>query len=165
MVWSLLIVASANVLVFWSLASAAGAGRISLGEVVVFAQAAAGASAIAFGSLSWALYGAPAPVTAVLRLQGAMAAGGALREGHRAATSMPAREIRFRDVTFAYPGGAPVLEHFDLTIPAGSSIAIVGERRGKDHARQALCRLYDLVGRHRIDGVDLRPRGEILAHA
>ena len=42
------------------------------------------------------------------------------------AAGLPAQEIRFRDVTFAYPGGAAVLEHFDLTVPAGSSLAIVG---------------------------------------
>src|SRR5207247_5236815 len=46
MTWSLLFVVSANLIVFWSLASAAGGGRLSLGEVVAFAQAAAGASTI-----------------------------------------------------------------------------------------------------------------------
>src|SRR5881398_827732 len=39
-VWSVLLVVSANVLVFWLLASAAVAGRISLGEVVVYIQCA-----------------------------------------------------------------------------------------------------------------------------
>ena len=76
--WSLLLVTAANVVVFGSLAAAATAGRISLGEVVVFAQAAIGTSMIAFGGFSWALDGAAAPVAAVLRLEGAMAAAGAL---------------------------------------------------------------------------------------
>src|SRR6185312_8168387 len=58
MIWSLLIVLAANVVVFWSLAAAASAGRISLGEVVVFAQAAIGVSLLAFGGFSWALDGA-----------------------------------------------------------------------------------------------------------
>jgi ATP-binding cassette, subfamily B, bacterial len=158
MLWSLLVVAAANVLLFWSLGSAALGGRITLGELVVFAQAAVGAAAIAFGGLSWAVDGAAAPVLAVLRLEAAMAAAGALREGHRAATAMPAREVRFRDVTFAYPGGAPVLEHFDLTIPAGSSIAIVGQNgAGKTTLAKLLCRLYDpQAGAIEIDGVDLR---------
>ena len=48
------------------------------------------------------------------------------------ASNTPARNIRLRDVTFAYPGGAPVLEHFDLTIPAGSSLALVTWAERKD---------------------------------
>ena len=156
--WSLLLVAAANVAVFWSLASGAFAGRISLGEIVVFAQAAIGVSMIAFGGFSWALDGAAAPVAAVLRLEATMAAAGALGSGRRPAKALPVRDVRFRDVTFAYPGGAPVLEHFDLTIPAGSSIAIVGQNgAGKTTLAKLLCRLYDpQAGAIEIDGVDLR---------
>src|SRR3954453_21199019 len=113
MIWSLLIVLAANIIVCWSLAAAASAGRISLGEIVVFAQAAVGVSLLAFGGFSWALDGAAAPVAAVLRLEGAMASAGALASGTAPATGMPAREIRFRDVTFAYASSPPVLEHFD----------------------------------------------------
>ena len=72
---------------------------------------------------------------------------------------MPAREIRFRDVTFAYPtAGGPVLEGFDLTIPAGSSLAIVGQNgAGKTTLAKLLCRLYDpQAGAIEVDGVDLR---------
>src|SRR6185295_14536663 len=78
--------------------------------------------------------------------------------GSREATGMPAREIRFRDLTFAYPGGAPVLEHFDLTIPAGSSMAIVGQNgAGKTTLAKLLCRLYGPQGGAiHADGVDLR---------
>ena len=156
--WSLLVVAGANVVVLGALAAAAAAGRLTLGEVVVFAQAAIGTSMIAFGGFSWALDGAAAPVSAVLRLEGVMAAAGALPSGARTAAGMPAREIRFRDVTFAYPGGRPVLEHFDLTIPAGSSIAIVGQNgAGKTTLAKLLCRLYDpQAGAIEMDGVDLR---------
>jgi len=156
-VWSLLIVLTVNVLVFWSLASAASDGRISLAQVVVFAQAAVGVSLLAFGGFSWAIDGASAPVAAVLRLEGAMAAAGALPSGSKPAIG-PVREIRFRDVTFAYPGGSPVLEQFDLTIPAGSSIAIVGQNgAGKTTIAKLLCRLYDpQSGSIEIDGVDVR---------
>jgi ABC-type multidrug transport system fused ATPase/permease subunit len=71
---------------------------------------------------------------------------------------MPSREIRFRAVTFAYPGGRPVLDGFDLTIPAGSSLAIVGQNgAGKTTLAKLLCRLYDpQAGAIEIDGVDLR---------
>jgi ATP-binding cassette subfamily B protein len=162
-IWSMLIVVSANVLVFWLLASAAAAGRISLGEVVIYVQCAIGVSMIAFGGFSWVLDGATAPVAAVLRLEPAMRPAGALRSGDRRADAKPAREIRLRDITFAYPGGAPVLQHpvlqnFDLTIPAGSSLAIVGQNgAGKTTIAKLLCRLYDpQSGAIEIDGVDIR---------
>jgi ATP-binding cassette subfamily B protein len=158
LVWSVLFVLAANVVVFWSLASAALAGTIDLARVVVFAQSAIGVSAVAFGGLNWALDGAVAPVAAVLRLEAAMAPIGALPAGRRPAAGMPAREIRFRDLTFAYPGGPPVLERFDLTIPAGSSLAIVGlNGAGKTTLAKLLCRLYDpQSGAIEVDGVDLR---------
>ncbi len=160
--WSLLLVTAANVAVFWSLAGAAAAGRIDLSRLVIFAQAAIGASMIAFGGLNWVLDGAAAPVVAVLRLEPAMRAAGVLAPPKGAplpATGMPAREIRFRGVTFAYPGGGgPVLEGFDLTIPAGSSLAIVGQNgAGKTTLAKLLCRLYDpQSGSIEVDGVDLR---------
>jgi ABC-type multidrug transport system fused ATPase/permease subunit len=143
-IWSMLLVTSANVFVFWMLASAVANGRISLGEVVVYVQSAIGVSMIAFGGFSWAIDGAAAPVAAVLRLEPAMRPAGALNSGNRSADGKPAREIRLRDVTFAYPAGQPVLQHFDLTIPAGSSLAIVGQNgAGKTTLAKLLCRLYD----------------------
>ena len=158
MLLSTLLVVSANLLVFWSIAAAATSGALSLGETVVFAQSAVGVSMIAFGGLNWAVDGASAPVAAVLRLEGAMAPAGALASGARAADGLPGVGIRFRDVTFAYPGGTPVLEHFDLTIPAGSSIAIVGQNgAGKTTLAKLLCRLYDpQSGAIEVDGVALR---------
>ncbi len=156
-VWSMLLVIGANVVVFWSLGNAAANGRVSLGEAVVFAQSAVGTALIAFGGLNWALDGAAAPVAAVLRLEPAMGPAGALFPGHRTAAT-PAREIRFRDLSFAYPGGASVLEGFDLTIPAGSSLAIVGQNgAGKTTLAKLLCRLYDpQSGAIEVDGVDVR---------
>jgi len=158
-IWSMLLVVSANVLVFWLLASDAVHGRISLAAAVVYVQCAVGVSMIAFGGFSWALDGAAAPVAAVLRLEPAMRPAGALRSGDRNADAKPAREIRLRYVTFAYPGtGAPVLQHFDLTIPAGSSLAIVGQNgAGKTTIAKLLCRLYDpQSGAIEIDGIDIR---------
>ncbi|MEN3305481.1 MAG: ATP-binding cassette, subfamily bacterial [Micromonosporaceae bacterium] len=156
----LLIVVATNALVFWALAGAA-AGGMGIGPAVVYAQAAVGTSMIAFGGLNWALDGAAAPVAAVLRLQPAMAAAGALSQPSdpRPAAGRPAREIRFRGVTFAYPStDRPVLERFDLTIPAGSSLAIVGRNgSGKTTLAKLLCRLYDpQAGAIEVDGVDLR---------
>jgi ABC-type multidrug transport system fused ATPase/permease subunit len=155
--WSLLLVIGANILVFWSLADAAVNG-LDFGAVAMFAQSAVGVSMLAFGGLNWALDGAAAPVAAVLRLEPAMKPAGALASGKRSAAALPAREIRFRDLTFAYPGGAAVLQHLDLTIPAGSSLAIVGVNgAGKTTLAKLLCRLYDpQAGAIEIDGVDLR---------
>lgn len=156
--WSLLIVTGANVAVFWSLASAAGADRIDLGDLIVYAQCAVGTSMIAFGGFNWALDGASAPVVAVRRLQPAMDAAGRLVPGQQPAMGLPARSICFRDVTFVYPGGAAVLDGFDLTIPAGSSLAIVGQNgAGKTTLAKLLCRLYDPQrGSIEIDGIDVR---------
>jgi ABC-type multidrug transport system fused ATPase/permease subunit len=61
-------------------------------------------------------------------------------------------------VSFAYPGGAAVLDGLDLVIPAGSSLAIVGRNgAGKTTIAKLLCRLYDpRAGAIEVDGVDLR---------
>ncbi len=156
-VWSMLIVVSANIAVFWLLANSAAHGRISIGEAVVYVQSAVGVSMIAFGGFSWALDGAAAPVAAVLRLEKAMAPAGALKSGNRSADGAPAREIRLRDVTFGYGSSAPVLQNLNLTIPAGTSLAIVGQNgAGKTTIAKLLCRLYDpQSGAIEIDGVNL----------
>jgi ATP-binding cassette subfamily B protein len=156
--WSVALVVGANLVVFWALADAAGSGRLDLDQVVVFAQVAVGTSLIAFGGLNWALDGAAAPVAASERVVPAMAAAGALASGDRPADVMPAAGIRFRGVRFAYPGGIPVLDGLDLHIPAGSSLAIVGQNgAGKTTLAKLLCRLYDpQAGAVEVDGVDLR---------
>jgi ATP-binding cassette subfamily B protein len=164
-IWSLVVVLAANLVVFCALAMDAANGALALDRVVTFASAAVTTSMIAFGGLSWALDGAAAPAAAVLRLQPAMQTAGALASGavvpepRRAPAAAPAREIRFRAVGFAYPASnTPVLERFDLTIPAGSSLAIVGQNgAGKTTLAKLLCRLYDpQQGSIEIDGVDLR---------
>jgi ABC-type multidrug transport system fused ATPase/permease subunit len=159
-VWSLLLVVGANVVVFGALAASALGGGLELGRLVTFAQAGIGTSMIAFGGLSWALDGASAPAAAVLRLEDSMKSQGALSAGAgRSAEGMPAREIRFRDLGFSYPtSGEPVLEGLDLVIPAGSSLAIVGQNgAGKTTLAKLLCRLYDpQQGAIEIDGTDLR---------
>ncbi len=156
----LAIVAAANALVFWRIAEAAIDGRIGLGAAAVYFQAALGASAIAFGELSWALDGAAAPVAALARLEQEMPAIGALASGDGDASGMPAGEIRFRDVHFSYGDGSgpPVLDGLELTIPAGTSLAIVGVNgAGKTTIAKLLCRFHDPTGGAiEIDGVDLR---------
>ncbi len=152
----LAIVLAANVLVFWLLADGAANATVTTAMVVVFVQAAIGVSSIAFGGLNWAMDGAAAPVAALARVEAAVGAG-TLTEGTTVPTRGP-KEIRFRDVSFAYEvGGRPVLDGFDLTIAPGTSMAIVGQNgAGKTTLAKLLCRLYDTTsGAIEIDGQPL----------
>lgn len=156
---SLILVTAANGLVFWRLADALIDGRIELAAAAVFFQTAVGTSAIAFGGINWALDSASAPAAAVDRLGPAMAPVGRLGSGPTSAEGLPTAALRFEDVTFTYPtGSAPVLEHLDLTIEAGTSVAIVGQNgAGKTTLAKLLCRFYDpSAGAITVDGTDLR---------
>lgn len=67
--------------------------------------------------------------------------------------------IRFNRVTFRYPGSSEaVLKDFDLTIPAGKIVAIVGDNgAGKSTLLKLLCRFYDPEsGSIELDGIDIR---------
>ena len=67
-------------------------------------------------------------------------------------------DVRFDHVTFAYPGGPPVLSDIDLVLDAGTRVAIVGETgSGKSTFAKLLTRLMDpSEGAVRLDGVDVR---------
>ncbi len=158
---SLLVVAATNGLVFWALGSAASSGELSLAELVVYAQLSVGVSAVAFGGFNWALDGAAAPVAAVLRLNAAMAPAGALHQlgDGIAASRAPRTDLRIRNLRFTYPRTErPIYDGLDLTIPAGSSLAVVGQNgAGKTTLAKLLCRLYDPdSGAIEVDAVDLR---------
>jgi ABC-type multidrug transport system fused ATPase/permease subunit len=157
--WGVLAVVVPNAVLFWFLAHDALSGHLGLGSLVVFVQAAAGASALAYGEVDWWFRQSAQPIPGVLDLADRMRAAGALAVGTRPAAGLPARSIEFRDVRFAYPGSArPVLDGFSLRIPAGSSLAIVGQNgAGKTTLAKLLCRLYDPQrGAVLADGVDLR---------
>ena len=157
--WGLLAVVAANGILFWSLARDASAGTIGLSALVIFAQAAIGTNALAFSEFDWWFRGSAEPIPGLLDLADRMAPVGRLSPGDRGAEGMPAREIRFADVRFAYAEGSePVLDGFDLAIPAGTSLAIVGPNgAGKTTLAKLLCRLYDPQrGAVLVDGVDLR---------
>lgn len=69
------------------------------------------------------------------------------------------RVLRFRNVTFAYPGSdRPALRNFDLAISPGETIAIVGANgAGKSTLIKLLCRFYDpREGSVEWDGIDVR---------
>ncbi len=158
-IWCMIIVIVANAAVFGALGFGGASGNVPLDRLVVYAQVAVGVSLIAFGGLNWALDGAAAPVAAVARLGQAMAPLGFLTVGQEPATGKPSQEIAFRDVSFCYPGSQrAVLSGLDLTVPAGASLAIVGQNgAGKTTLAKLLCRLYDPnSGAIMVDGVDLR---------
>ena len=70
----------------------------------------------------------------------------------------PKGEVRFENVVFGYPGGAPVLADVSFTAHPGTSVALVGQTgAGKTTAMALLQRLWDpKSGQIRIDGQDLR---------
>jgi ABC-type multidrug transport system fused ATPase/permease subunit len=67
-------------------------------------------------------------------------------------------DVRFERVSFAYPGGRPVLHDVDLAIAAGRRVAVVGETgSGKSTIAKLLTRLMDpTAGTVLLDGTDLR---------
>ncbi len=76
--------------------------------------------------------------------------------------------ITFDDVTFRYPDGVEnVLEHFSLDIPAGTTVAIVGETgAGKSTLVNLACRFFEPTeGRILIDGKDYRERSMLWLHS
>ena len=156
----LVIVLAANGVVFWLLADGAADATLTTARVVVFVQAAIGVSSIAFGGLNWAMDGAAAPVAALARIEAAVSTNeslGVVADGSTVPSGGP-KEIRFREVSFSYlEDGRLVLDGFDLTIPAGTSMAIVGQNgAGKTTLAKLLCRLYDTTsGTIEIDGQPL----------
>ncbi|MEV0919007.1 ABC transporter ATP-binding protein [Streptomyces sp. NPDC049967] len=71
---------------------------------------------------------------------------------------LPGREVVFDAVSFAYRTGGEVLPRFDLTVPAGQTLAVVGSTgAGKSTLAKLLARFYDPTeGRVLLDGTDLR---------
>lgn len=77
-------------------------------------------------------------------------------------------DITFEDVSFRYPDGAEdVISHFNLHIPAGTTVAIVGETgAGKSTLVNLACRFFEPTGgRVLIDGVDYRERSQLWLHS
>lgn len=77
-------------------------------------------------------------------------------------------DVEFKDVTFRYPDGDEnVLEHFNLKVPQGTNVAIVGETgAGKSTLVNLVCRFYEPTqGQVLIDGVDARERSQLWLHS
>lgn len=77
-------------------------------------------------------------------------------------------DIEFEDVSFKYPDGDEyILEHFNLKIPHGTNVAIVGETgAGKSTLVNLVCRFFEPTsGRLLIDGRDARERSQLWLHS
>jgi ATP-binding cassette, subfamily B, bacterial len=147
-----------NGLVVGALAADALGHQVSLGRFVVFIGAVTGSAVLGIADFDWWFDTAARPAVVVESLQQRMPEFAALPAGSEPAAGLPRSEIRLRGVTFSYRSGDPVLAGVDLTIPAGSSLAIVGQNgAGKTTLAKLLCRLYDPTGGCiEVDGTDLR---------
>ncbi len=146
--------------IFGLLVRAALAGELNLGDVFVFLQAALGLSGLGFQPENeYVLRMGAAPLPHVLALDalvGEMEAEAPA--GTRPVGRSPRDSIRLEGVWFGYPRTErPVLEDLDLEIPAGTSLAIVGENgAGKTTLVNLICGFYrPLSGRVMVDEVDL----------
>ncbi|HZT88481.1 MAG TPA: ABC transporter ATP-binding protein [Stellaceae bacterium] len=153
-----LVIAGGTALVVYAGAQAVTAGRLSVGQMIVFisylAQLYVPINQI---TQSWGLIaGARAGARRVFEVLDTEAD---LKDGWREFPAGGVRgEVAWRGVSFRYRAEAPVLHRIDLAVPAGSTIAIVGPTgAGKSTLLGLVARFFDPSGgRVEIDGVDLR---------
>lgn len=77
-------------------------------------------------------------------------------------------DVEFKDVSFQYPDGDEmVLSHFNLKVPQGTNVAIVGETgAGKSTLVNLVCRFFEPTeGQVLIDGLDARERSQLWLHS
>jgi ATP-binding cassette subfamily B protein len=171
---AIVLVLLANVAIATRIVLAGLAGTISLGQVTTSLGLLATTGALGFGEfVTWYRMVADlAPKLAQLETEltatgstAALATGRTLPRG-RSTAGAEAAEIRLQGVRFGYPlagTAAPVLTGVDLTIPAGTSLGLVGANgAGKTTLVKLLCRLYDptagriLVGDQVLSDLDPR---------
>lgn len=136
-------------------------GELQLGDFVVVMQAlvsSAGLSTV-LGNPELMVDQGTSAITPALAVERDLAVhpASAIRGRHDPA-DMPREAIRFEGAAFGYPGrDEPVFADLDLEIPAGKSLAIVGDNgAGKTTIVKLLTRLYDPTdGRVTVDGVPL----------
>jgi ATP-binding cassette subfamily B protein len=152
------VIAGGTALVVYAGARAVMSGTLSVGQLIVFisylAQLYAPINQI---TQSWGLIaGARVGTRRVFEILDTEAD---LQEGSRSFPSDGARgEVAWRDVSFCYRAGIPVLAGIDLRVPVGAKIAVIGPTgAGKSTLLSLLPRFFDpTAGTVEIDGVDLR---------
>ena len=137
------------------------AGRLTVGDLLLFTQGIVAFSAGAFG-LAFALGQLFEGTLFLSNLFGFLdfAPPRRITGGDRPVPRPLTEGIRFEGVSFSYPGGAvPVLREVSFAVPAGGVVALVGENgAGKTTLVKLLTRLYDPdVGTIWLDG---RPIGD-----
>lgn len=150
----------AQALTIVAIARAGQVGSIGVGVVVVYIQAVIGCAAlVASHDDQYRFEFGTGTVGAMLELEAAVDREPRLQvEGSRPAAGMPRHEICFDGVTFAYPGvRIPVLDGFDLVLPFGTSLGVVGVNgAGKTTLVKLLARLYAPDGGTvSVDGIPL----------
>ena len=153
---------AAHLVVATVLVAAAADGRIGVAAVAVAVQAVIGMAGLGAGhDPQWMLRAATAAVPAAIAVArlGPSGRPGPLTRVPPPTTDLPVHGIRFDNVHFGYPGGSqPVLDGLDLWVPAGTSLALVGDNgAGKSTVVKLLGALYEPdTGRITVDGHDLR---------
>ena len=162
---AVLVLAAAHVAVLAALGDAALAGAVGAAALLVFVQAVIATVDLGMiGDSQWFLAQSLAVAERVAQLQERMPERVPAAPRPRRAESGGVA-VRMDDVRFAYPGRArPTLDGFSLHVPAGQSLAIVGENgAGKSTLIKLLCGLYEpAAGRVALDGLDpVEARGRI----
>ena len=114
-------------------------GQVSIGQLTTVAEAVIGTIVLTdLGNedlmMAWGLQA----ISAATAFEADMRSRAGAERGRADAAALPRSAIRFEGVTFGYPGRPPVLRDFNLTIPAGRSLAIVGVN-GPARRRSSSC--------------------------
>lgn len=133
-------------------------GQMTFGEFVAFTQYLA-VMVLPLLITGWFFANLPRSAAAASRIDALLVTAPDIIEASHPKTLKPGRgEIRFENVSFAYPDGTAVLSGVDLTIPGGTSVGVVGVTgSGKSTIAHLIPRFYDVdAGSITIDGVDIR---------
>jgi len=155
-----LVSSAGSVLILWYGASEIIHGDLSLGQYVAF-NAFLGYVYGPLKSLSGIYVGMQRSLGALERVFGLLDVPPALEDSGNA-LSLPPEGVKGRialgRVSFAYPGGRPVLKGISFTVEPGEKVAVVGESgAGKSTLLGLICRFHDPTsGRIYLDGYDIR---------
>lgn len=152
--------AGASAFVLHHLVIATLARELTIADFTLFALSLIGAKHIGH-TMAWWVRGThhARAVTEAAALPSTLQRWPDLEAGFTRASGLPHRAITFENLSFSYTAAtSPVFRDLNLTIPAGRSLAIVGENgSGKTTLIKLLARFYDPThGRVLVDGVDLR---------
>lgn len=153
-----LIPSAATVAVLWLGGLRVVDGNLTIGEFVAFTQYLM-VLVFPLRITGWFFAQLPRAAAAATRVQVLLREAPEITDPDRP-VSLPAGpgEVSFRNISFAYPDGPPVLEEVDLLIPGGTSVALVGSTgSGKTTLAHLIPRFYDPSrGTVALDGVDIR---------